>query len=78
MKEYRFNSDYETIAKLKGIRPISELEKEVGMYSATPEFLLKHGGPLAKELLSISTYFVKIVMPNKILQKCNKLGAVAQ
>lgn len=52
MKDYRFNSDYKTIEKIRGIETISKLEKEVGMYSATPEFLLKHGGSISKNILS--------------------------
>lgn len=53
MKEYIFKPNYETISKVEGVRTIPFLEKEVGMYSATPEFVREFGGPISKELLGI-------------------------
>ena len=51
-KEFKFNSDYCPIKKIQGIHPIKNLEKEVGMYSATPEFLIEHGGDISKNILA--------------------------
>lgn len=52
MKTYTFRPNYETVGSVQGVRPIAEIAEEVGMYSATPEFVQRHGGPISREMLS--------------------------
>ncbi len=58
--KYLFKPKFETIAKVNGIASIKDLEAEVGVYSATPEFVRKHCGPIANSLLDKvpSRYYV--------------------
>lgn len=53
MKAITFNKNFETIGRHHPIYPIDDLEKEVGVYSATPEFVRKHCGSIANALLDI-------------------------
>ena len=52
--KYEFNRNHKVIKTIsdfqKGVK-IKDMEKEQGMYSATPEFCRKHGGPITKKLL---------------------------
>ena len=45
-----FLPNYETVAKITPY--VDSLQGETSMYSATPEFALKHGGPLTAEFLA--------------------------
>jgi len=47
-----FNADHKMVGRVEGKATIQELEKEVGMYSATPEFCLRYGGPIARNILT--------------------------
>ena len=49
--KYKFNKKYTVAGLIPGVRSIEELEKEQAMYSATPEFCRKHGGPITQEFL---------------------------
>lgn len=48
---YTFTPNYCVVDKVQAVRSISELADEVGMYSATPEFVLSHGGNISRELV---------------------------
>lgn len=50
-KSYRFNPVCSVVARVKGLATIAELQDEQGVYSASPEFIRRHGGPLAQSLL---------------------------
>jgi hypothetical protein len=52
VKTYTFKPNYEIVGHLKGVRAISEIAEEVGLYSATPEFVQRHGGNISKEILA--------------------------
>ena len=41
---YEFNNNHEVVASVNGHATLNELEKEQGMYSATPEFCHDNGG----------------------------------
>lgn len=51
--QYNFNANHSVVASTKGCATIEELEKEQGMYSATPEFCYEHGGPITRNLLEL-------------------------
>lgn len=51
-KNYTFTPNYEIVGQVQPVRSIDDLSKEVGMYSATPEFVEKHGGPISRDILS--------------------------
>ncbi len=59
MKKYLFSPRFETIAKVSGTASIKELEAEVGVYSATPEFVRRKCGPIANSILDYipSSYY---------------------
>lgn len=50
--EYKFNANHNVIKEIQGCYTIEELEKEQGMYSATPDFCMEHGGPVTKSILN--------------------------
>lgn len=52
MVTYRFEPNFSAVAEFPGVYPIAELEKETGMYSATPEFVKKHGGDIVRRILA--------------------------
>lgn len=52
MKTYTFRPNYDIVASVQGVRTIPEIADEVGMYSATPEFVELHGGPISRGILS--------------------------
>lgn len=61
-----FNSNHKVIATTTGTASITELEKEQGMYSATPEFCLEYGGPITKKLLQ--------AVPDSYILEAHKKG----
>ena len=56
-----FKPNFKTIGRFNGKVPISQLEGEVGVYSATPEFIRKNCGPIANSILNRvpDDYYVK-------------------
>ena len=51
---YKFNHNHKVVRTIKDFEKgveIKDMEKEQGMYSATPEFCRKHGGPITQKLL---------------------------
>lgn len=48
---YVFEPNYKIITDLGGMASVSELEREVGVYSATPQFVRKNCGPIANRIL---------------------------
>ncbi len=48
----QFTPHVRTVWRIPGQATIGELANEVGMYSATPVFVLEHGGPITKEILA--------------------------
>lgn len=51
--KYSFNSNHSVVEVTQGHYSIGELEKEQGMYSATPDFCREHGGPVTNHLLDL-------------------------
>lgn len=49
--KYTFNPNYKLLCRLQGQYSIADLEKEVGVYSATPDFIRKHCGKIANNIL---------------------------
>jgi hypothetical protein len=58
---YTFAPNYEVIREVQPFATIKDLEREVGVYSATPDFVRRHCGDIGKYLLSIvpETYYAK-------------------
>lgn len=50
--KYTFIPQFSDIEDFQPTFPIADLEKEVGVYSATPEFVRQHCGDIAKLILS--------------------------
>ena len=48
---YRFRPSIEVVGKVPGVAPISNLSDEIGVYSATPEFIRANCGPIANSIL---------------------------
>lgn len=65
-KTYQFNPKFVVVGRFPGVVPISEMEKERGVYSATPEFVDKHCGPIAKSILRL--------VPKEYYYMASKLG----
>lgn len=63
---YSFEPNFEIIKIFPGQASIEQLEREQGVYSATPEFVIKHCGPLAKKLLN--------TVPQEYYQEAKRLG----
>lgn len=60
MTTYTFNGDFKTVGTVNGVAPISQLEKEVGVYSATPAFVREHCGPIANSILdTVPTWYAE-------------------
>lgn len=53
IKAYDFAPNFSILNEITGCRSIRELEQEVGVYSATPDFVQQHCGPIANELISV-------------------------
>jgi len=51
MQSYKFNPNYKVIDRFPGLVSIADLEAERAIYSATPAFINKHGGPLTNQIL---------------------------
>ena len=51
--KYEFNGNFSVVAKQQGHATIEDLEKEQGMYSATPGFVREYGGPISNRLLDL-------------------------
>lgn len=49
---FTFKPNFETIANFQPVYSIADLEREQGMYSATPEFLTKNGGDISRNILA--------------------------
>lgn len=50
-----FYSELTDVAHLQsgGVKTVSDIAQEIGMFSCTPEFVRRHGGPIALEFLSL-------------------------
>lgn len=66
MTQYIFHPNFSVACRVPGHRSIAELEQERGVYSATPEFVRTHCGPIANELLDC--------IPQSYYTKCGLLG----
>lgn len=57
-----FNPSIQSIANIKGFYTRQELLKEVPLYSATPAFVAKFGGPLTQKILKLipASFFAEI------------------
>lgn len=53
MKTYLFKPAFSCVQTFQGVRTIKELEQEVGVYSATPDFIRNNCGPIANEILEL-------------------------
>ncbi len=53
MSVLEFAPNFTTAASFRGLRTIDELEAERGVYSATPQFVRAHCGPIAHEILAL-------------------------
>ena len=48
----KFNNNYNCVGKVKGVYSfLEELDREIGIYSATPEFAYENSGPIVKSIL---------------------------
>ena len=57
---FLFNPNYKTIGKTIKTVTLEEIKKEIPMYSATPEFAKKHGGPITRGIIkSIPKWYYK-------------------
>lgn len=50
---YNFEPNFSVLCELPGLFAIEELEQEVGVYSATPDFVRENCGPIANMVLSM-------------------------
>lgn len=50
-RTYRFRPNYEIVGQVPAVRRIAEIADEVGMYSATPDFVRRHGGAIGRGIL---------------------------
>src|SRR5262245_31198092 len=51
MALYTFKPDFKVIGLIPACVSIADLEREQGLYSATADFVRKHGGPLTNSIL---------------------------
>ncbi len=51
LTHHAFEPNFRVVAEMPGAWSITDLEREVGMYSATVAFARRHGGPLTHQLL---------------------------
>ena len=63
---YHFINASEIIATFPGVYPIDDLEKEIGVYSATPEFVRANCGAIANGILD--------QVPVSYYERCKELG----
>lgn len=63
---YVFVPDHEVIATFDGYATISDLSQEQGVYSATPDFVRKHCGPIANRILNL--------VPDSYYERAQQLG----
>ena len=61
-----FNRMFMPVATIPSTYPIGELDKEIGIYSATPERVYKDGGPVARSFIE--------QIPAKFFTKAKELG----
>jgi hypothetical protein len=66
MRSYVFNPAFSVIAERPGVAAIGELEREQGVYSATPDFVRAYCGPIAKALLEL--------VPDSYYARARELG----
>jgi hypothetical protein len=50
---YTFRPNFETVARVQPTATIADMERERGVYSATPEFVRANCGPIARGLLDV-------------------------
>lgn len=57
--KHTFTPSFHTAEQLHGVYDITDLANETGVYSATPEFVRKHCGPIANRILDAvpTSYF---------------------
>jgi len=51
MPTYTFAPNHDVVRTFPGVHPIAAMEKEQGVYSATPEFVRTHCGDIARSIL---------------------------
>lgn len=54
--QYNFNPNFKVVATIPGVATIEDLSKEQGVYSATPQFVKKNCGDIARSLLALVPY----------------------
>lgn len=52
MPRYQFRPNFSVYAAVQGLHKVADLEKEVGVYSATPQFVRKNCGDIARTFLA--------------------------
>jgi hypothetical protein len=67
-KLYTFAPAHRLLGGVPGVRPIAELAEEVGMYSASPDFVRRNGGPIANQILDS--------VPPSWFEECEARGLV--
>lgn len=63
---YTFNPEIEKVGEFSPVASIGDIAEEVGMYSASPEFVKKHGGKLTQMMLD--------QVPVEFYKECESLG----
>lgn len=63
---YRFIPEIEQVEEFTPIASISDLAEEVGMYSASPDFVREHGGKLTQSMMD--------KIPSDFYDECESLG----
>jgi hypothetical protein len=64
--KYAFAPKFEVVKEIQPIYSIEDLEKETGVYSATPEFVRSNCGPIACQFLD--------AVPDWYYKKAKTLG----
>lgn len=62
---YTFVPEIDVVGKFQPTATVAELAEEVGMYSASPEFVRTHGGPLTLQMLD--------AVPQAFYDECDEL-----
>lgn len=63
---YTFNPEIEKIGEFPSVASIGEIAEEVGMYSASPEFVKENGGKLTQLMMN--------QVPESFYEECKLLG----
>lgn len=69
---HTFKPNFQTIARVPGRYKINELEKEIGVYSASSNFVRQHCGPIANSILdSIPSWYYEEADKLKLNVNCD-------